>query len=67
MCRSGNLWFCNGTIYAQFLKNEDFRHLYMFAHYKIIPTILNELNYNLACRDYNEYGECKNARKTSNA
>lgn len=36
------------------LKKEDFRHLYMFAHYKIIPTILNEPNYNLACRDYNE-------------
>lgn len=49
-----------------FLKKEDFVHLYMFAHYKIIPTILNELNYNLAGREYNEWGECKNARKTSN-
>lgn len=33
---------------------KDFRHLSMFAYFKIIPTILNELNYNLAFRDYNE-------------
>ena len=61
------MWFCYVTVYTQFLKKEDFRHLYVFAHYKIIPTILKELNYNLACRDYNEYAEHKNARKTSNA
>lgn len=51
--------FYNETIQAHFPKKEDFRYLYMFAHCKIICTILNELYHNLAWRDYNEKGECK--------